>query len=41
MFKTMSMCRPIKKEKKINEEICVCTDREHRFLTRNYHLKSC
>lgn len=40
MFKTMSMCRPIKKEK-INEEICVCTDREHKFLTRNYHIKSC
>lgn len=29
------------RRKKINEEICVCTDREHKFLTRNYHIKSC
>lgn len=27
-------------EKKINEKICVCTDREHRFLPRSFHIKS-
>lgn len=39
MFKTMSMCRPVKKEK--IEKNCVCTDTEHKFLTRNNHIKSC
>lgn len=40
MFKIMLMCRLIKKEK-INEEICVCIDREYKFFIRNYYIKLC